>query len=300
MIASRHTAAEWAWQRQNVWSKTADNLKSGQHRAHRLRLGATVMGAGLALAGSQLGPVNEPAAVTAAVAGAVMMAAVGVSGSRHSVRNVREWTRARSVSEAIKSEVYLFLTSAGGYAGDDRDQRLEAEVQRLEREAGDLQRYTDDVTATVRPLPAVDDVDSYVRLRVRRSQLEHYYEPRARLMRRRVRMFKAIEVTLALVAAALASVAAVSPNIGAWASVATTAAGTVAAHAAAERYEMLWIEYSRTAAELRRLADQRTAANATSLAPSELIVECENVISVQNQAWMAKWGEENSSGSGGN
>lgn len=300
MTASQQTATEWAWQRQSVWSKTANNMKSGQHRARRWRLGATVMGAGLALTGTQLGPVNEHAAVTASIAGAVMMATVGVSGSRHSVRKVREWTRARSISEAIKSEVYLFLTSAGGYAGDGREQRLEAEVQRLEREAGDLQRYTEEVTATVRPLPAVYDVDSYVCLRVRRSQLEHYYEPRARLMHRRVRMYKAIEVTLALVAAALASVAALSPNIGAWAAVATTAAGTVAAHAAAERYEMLWIEYSRTAAELRRLADQRTAANAKPLSPTELIVECENVISVQNQAWMAKWGEESSSDSSGN
>jgi hypothetical protein len=61
---------------------------------------------------------------------------------------------------------------------------------------------------------------------------------------------------------------------------------------AAERYEFLWIEYSRTASELRRLADRRSAADGRSLSGPELIVECEQVISVQNQAWMAKWGEE--------
>lgn len=258
------------------------------------------MGAGLALAGSQLRPVHQPAGITMAVVAAVVMAAVGVLGGRHSVHQVRQWTRARSVSEAIKSEVFLFLTSTGDYDTDDREQRLDAEVQRLEREAGDLHRYTDEVRATVRPLPAVCDVDTYLDLRVRRSQLEHYYEPRARLMRRRVRMFKAIEVTLALVAAGLAAAASVSPNVGAWAAVATTAAGTVAAHAAAERYELLWIEYSRTAAELRRLADRRTAANAKPLSSTELIAECENVISVQNQAWMAKWGEENNPNPGSN
>ncbi|MEU2030931.1 DUF4231 domain-containing protein [Nocardia amamiensis] len=300
MADSRRAVAEWAWQRQNVWSKTATDLKAGLHRARQWRLGLTVMGAGLALAGSQLEPVDEAAAVTAAVAGAVLMAAVGVSAGRHSVQKIRQWTRARSVSEAIKSEVFLFLTSAGNYAGEDRRQRLDAEVQRLEREAGDLRGYSEGVVATARSLPAVDDVDSYLRLRVRQSQLERYYEPRAQLMRRRVRTFKAIGVTLALAAAALAAVAAVSPNIGAWASVATTAAGTVAAYAAAERYETLWIEYCRTAAELRRLADQRTAADGRPLSPTELIAECENVISVQNQTWMAKWGEENSSCFGGN
>jgi hypothetical protein len=28
------------------------------------------------------------------------------------------------------------------------------------------------------------------------------------------------------------------------------------------------------------------------LSPNDLAVACEDVISVQNQAWMAKWGEE--------
>jgi hypothetical protein len=74
--------------------------------------------------------------------------------------------------------------------------------------------------------------------------------------------------------------------------VATTAAGAVAAYIAAQRYEYLWIEYSRTASELRRLLDRRTSADGRPLSGGELVGECEQVISVQNQAWMAKWGEE--------
>jgi uncharacterized protein YjiS (DUF1127 family) len=74
--------------------------------------------------------------------------------------------------------------------------------------------------------------------------------------------------------------------------VVTTAAGAVAAYVAAERYEFLWVEYARTATELRRLADRRTAADGHALSDGELVAECEQVISVQNQAWMAKWGEE--------
>lgn len=97
---------------------------------------------------------------------------------------------------------------------------------------------------------------------------------------------------MALVAAALAAVGAISPSVGAWAAVVTTAGGAVAAHIATERYEFLWIEYSRTASELRRLLDRRTAADGRPLSDSELIIECEQVISVQNQGWMAKWGEE--------
>jgi hypothetical protein len=66
----------------------------------------------------------------------------------------------------------------------------------------------------------------------------------------------------------------------------------VAAYVASARYEFLWIEYSRTASELQRLLDRRTASDGRTLSGSELVGECEQVISVQNQAWMAKWGEE--------
>jgi hypothetical protein len=74
----------------------------------------------------------------------------------------------------------------------------------------------------------------------------------------------------------------------------------VTAYVASQRYEFLWIEYSRTASELRRLLERRTAADGGQLSGAELVGECEQVISVQNQAWMAKWGEEDSSsGQGG-
>ena len=89
------------------------------------------------------------------------------------------------------------------------------------------------------------------------------------------------------IAAGLAAVAALSPSVGAWAAVVTTAGGAVTAYIAAQRYEFLWIEYSRTASELRRLLERRTAADGTPLSGPELVAKCEDVISVQNQAWMA-------------
>jgi hypothetical protein len=55
------------------------------------------------------------------------------------------------------------------------------------------------------------------------------------------------------------------------------------------------VEYSRTASELRRLLGRGTAADGRLLSGPELVRECEQVISVQNQAWVAKWGEEDSS-----
>jgi hypothetical protein len=285
-------AAEWAWQRQSVWSQAANRLKAGPGRQRELRLALTAAAAVLALAGSQVKTVNLAASVALAVAAALALAAAGLLRGRANAEQARRWTRTRSVSEALKSEVFLFLSGSGGYETGDKERRLEAEVHRLEGDAGDLERYTTGIQAKDRPLPAVHDVDSYLDVRVRQSQLEGYYEPKARLMQQRLRLLKVTEVALALIAAALAATAAVWPGVAAWAAVVTTAVGALAAYIAAERYEFLWIEYSRTASELRRLLNRRTGADGRPLSDSELVQECEQVISVQNEAWMAKWGEE--------
>ena len=157
--------------------------------------------------------------------------------------------------------MFVFLRQSGSYDAPDRERRLEAKVQRLEHEAGDLQRYTDGVPAKDRPLSAVHDVDSYLEVRVRQPQLDGYYEPKARLRQQRLRALKAVEVTLALVAAALAAMAAISPSVGGRGD----HRGERAAYTASERYEFLWIEYSRTASELRRLLDRRSAADGRPL-----------------------------------
>lgn len=257
-----------------------------------MRLAVTVAAAALALAGSQVKAVSFPSSVAMAVAAALALAAAGLLRGRAGAEQVRRWTRARSVSEAMKSEVYLFLSRSGNYGAGDREQRLEAEVQRLERDAGDLQRFTTAVRPKDRVLPPVHDLGSYLDVRVRESQLAGYYEPKARLMRQRLRQLKVAEVMLALGAAALAATAAIAPGVGAWAAVVTTAGGAVAAYVAAERYEYLWIEFTRTASELRRLLDRRTATDGRPLPDSELAAACEQIISIQNEAWMAKWGEE--------
>lgn len=296
---ARSSPETWVWARQAVWSRTADQLKRASQRARMARLVLTAVGSALVLMGSQLSASSEAAGVVVATLGGCAMAGVAFLGGRRSLDQIRQWTRARSVSEALKTQLLLFLTSAGSYSGQDRSERLDREAQRLEREAGELQRFASAVPVEERPLPAVRDLESYVDLRVRRSQIVGYYEPRARLMRRRFGQFRALEIGLAVLAASLAGVAAVAPSLAAWAAVVATMGGTVAAFAAGERYELLWVEYERTASELRRLADRRTDPAGEPLSAGELIVACEAVISVQNQGWMAAWGKEITDSAGG-
>jgi hypothetical protein len=85
-------------------------LKARPHQPWGFQLGLTVAAAALALAGSQLKAVNLPLSLVVA---AVALAAVGLLRGRQNVEQVQRWTRARSVSEAIKTEVFLYLTQAG-------------------------------------------------------------------------------------------------------------------------------------------------------------------------------------------
>jgi hypothetical protein len=285
-------AARYAYDRQSIWSQTADRLKDGPARQRTWRLGLTVAAAVLALAGSQVKSVSTPASVSLAIVAAVAMAAVAYTRWRASPQQAKRWTQARSVSEALKAEVFLFLCSGGDYRSGDRAARLRAQVKDLEDDAKAISPYTLGITASTRELPAVTDIDSYLAVRVRTSQLANYYLPKAATMKRRVDRLKVVEVALALIAAGLAAAAIASASVAAWAAVATTASGAVAAYIAAERYEFLWIEYSRTAVQLQRLLDLHDSADPAAPAGPDLAVACEDVISIQNEAWMAKWGED--------
>ena len=283
--------AEWAWQRQSVWSQTADRLKAGPARLRRWALALTVLVAATALAASQLETVASRLSVSLAVLTAVGGTGVAVLRGTQSKQSVQRWTRARSVAEAMKRQVFHYLTRSGGYERGDRDRRLEAAVLRLESDVGDLERYTTGVAAKARPLPDVGDVESYLEHRVR-QQVEAFYEPRADELGRRLARLRAVEVALALSAAARGARAAGAPAGGAWAGVAPTPAAAGGAHAAAERYEFLVVEYRRTARQLRYLSTRRVGVDGEALSATELVRECERVISIQNLGWMAKWSDE--------
>ena len=73
--------------------------------------------------------------------------------------------------------------------------------------------------------------------------------------------------------------------MAAWVPVTTTASAAIVAHIAASRYDQLIIEYLRTADRLRYLRDTERSR----LTPAAFVDACEDTISVENQAWMARW-----------
>ncbi|MGQ5640865.1 MULTISPECIES: SLATT domain-containing protein [unclassified Streptomyces] len=78
-----------------------------------------------------------------------------------------------------------------------------------------------------------------------------------------------------------------------WVAVTVTVSAAVVTHAAASRYDYQQLEFSRTAAELEFLHAQWAAMRErTPESDDAFVTQCEHVISVQNEGWMAKWSEE--------
>ncbi|MDB5059768.1 MAG: hypothetical protein JWO59_3240 [Chloroflexi bacterium] len=278
------SAVASVWRQQSVWSQAANQLKASIVRSRTVGLYLAALGALLGTGAAQTASWNPALAKWLAFGAALALAAGPVVGRFAASERTRDWTRLRSVSEALKADVYRFLAGVPPFDDDGRDRELLDRLDRLLKDADDLRRYSSGMTPVVRELPPVTDLRSYVEYRVT-AQLDGYYRPKARQMHERVSRFRRIEVTLSLVAAVLAAVAAVYGKEAAasWVAAVTTIMALVTAHGAAERYEYQEIEFSRTADALERLRADRGSTDSDGFVES-----CESIISVQNEAWMAK------------
>lgn len=279
----------WIWDRQSVWSQAADHAKRAIGRARTLALVLGVTGACAGTAAAQVMAWSETAGKTLAFLAAIAVGLVPLATKRAGPQQVRDWTRLRSLSEKLKSEIYAYLAHVAPYRDADAPQVLLDRAERALTEASDLVGHTIAFTPRRRALPAVTDVGSYLRLRVA-GQIEGYYRPRAARMSRLSAQVRRAELVLAAAAAVLgaASGAFGADWASAWVATVTTVGAAVTAHAAASRYAYQEMEFSRTAAELESLTARR-AEEADPAADDALVGQCERVISAQNEGWMEKW-----------
>lgn len=304
MMEPDESVAQYVWNRQSVWSQAADAAKRSIGRARATSLVLGIAAAALTTLGAQLMGGQPAPGRTLAFLGALSAGLVPVAAGRSGASSLRDWTRLRSVSEALKSEVYVALARADVYREGDVDGILLDRADRVTAQAGDLLHRTDGLEPRQRPLPAVRDVVSYVAIRLT-GQIRDYYRPRAALMSRRCTAVRRAELSLAVVASGLGALAGVYGTDGAalWVATVATVTATLTAHAAAARYAYQELEFSRTAAELESLLARRSAGARAETGPGAdwehgaevtrsddtFISRCELVISAQNEAWMAKW-----------
>jgi hypothetical protein len=279
-----------AWRSQKTWSLVADSLKTGVTRSRSAVLILTIAGA-LFTTGAAVAGLKGTAGKTLAACGAVAVGLAGIARTRTSTQAVEDWTRARSASEAIKTEVYTYLTGVGRYAGGGGEKLLEQQLGDIELDVADLQSRADDVVVDDdRKPPAIKGMKDYVDGRVQ-DQIDSYYRKKAVDYKGDLKLVRNAEVGLAVLGVVLAALAAALEvdDLAVWVPVVTTVATAITAHAAAERYEFLRVEFLRTATELEHLLKRWRRGN---LADAALISSCENVISSQNERWMAKLSEK--------
>jgi hypothetical protein len=284
------------WQRHEQWSTLANRLKAriGFWRTTSLVLGAA--GALLQTAAVALG--SGIAGMSVSVVGAVALLFVPfIARYFLTPEQVRQWLRARSMSEGLKSLVFRFRARAAPFAEDDRVIKLEDAGKRaeswVEALAGELAGVEDRAGTP----PPVLDPDAYIERRVQ-DQIDVYYRPSARNNASRARAFRRAELVMAALAAALGGVTAalkipaagVSTGLGPWVAVLTTIGGAIAAHAAASRYDQQARVYFATARQLKDLVNEWTAHGKPQdpASWSSFVTACEQAISAENRGWMAK------------
>jgi hypothetical protein len=279
---------KWAWDQQSIWSKAADRLRQNLHWS---RITALVLTAAAAVLVTAVAQTHLPHGAKSVLTWATFTCASLAALSQMLIRpeRVHQRMRTRSVSESLKSAVYMYLAGVAPYRGADRDSFFKKNVDAVLRNAGDLYDRIIKVDATPRSLPAVHDVDSYITARVQ-GQIRQYYRPKSVAMRRNAQFFRVTEVALAVLAAGLSAAAGLNfTDWAVWLPVITTISAAIAAEAAFQRYSVLAVEYARTTAELERLLrDRRTMTMHDAKADDEFVADAERVISQQNEAWMAR------------
>ncbi|MFI6977957.1 DUF4231 domain-containing protein [Embleya sp. NPDC050154] len=291
MTVGTDPVLEQTWHAQRRWSLAASAAKASVQRWRLVRLMLGVAGAVSVTAGTQVS--GDPGKVLSLI-GALCVGLVPlVTSLRLPPARIEAWTRLRSVSEGLKSEVYLYLTVSDPYAGAvaERRARLSARRASFEDEAGELLGLLPVLAPAEQPAPpAVHDVDGYVRERID-VQADGYYRTQVSRMRRGLARIQFAEFVLALTGMALAAVAGTvgGGRLGAWVPVVTTVSASVMLYGYGVRYQENLISFARTAEQLRRLRDDRVARMPLDPAEEARFVErCENVISIETQGWMAR------------
>ena len=287
-------ALRTTWTLQGQWSKAANVAKRRYLFWGRVSLGLSIVAAACATATNH---VSADAGHRSLAAGsAVLVSILAVIGRRKTGPTaLRNWIRARSASEGLKTEAYRYLTRTGPYATGAPAQTLSERMGELTKAVEDLNKLVAGIVGSGRPEPSDPlPIDQYLAQRVD-SQIVEYYERNAAKEAKLVEGYQLVELLLAVTGAALAGWASVvsSSQLAPWSAVITTAMAGIAAHLSASRHESQVTTYTATKVRLQQLSDRfRDEARAKSPDQAridQLVSECEAVISVENQGWMAEW-----------
>jgi SMODS and SLOG-associating 2TM effector domain 1/Protein of unknown function (DUF4231) len=273
--------------RQAAFSATANHLKSRIDRVRLVCFGLSIGGA--ALAAIVGGLTSDAYRAHLAWPAASMLAVAAFLTARKLGREpVALYAKARTASEALKREVFLYATSAPPYNNTEtRDTQLAGALDAIEKSADGLGMYE---RTPVGPgnLPRTTlNVHDYIKSRVE-GQIS-YYRASADRLAKPSRFLHRIEFLLAGAAAVTAAIAASSSkgefDVASLTAVVTTLAGIVLTHLQAARYDEQIVSYRATA---NRLANLK-ATLPSNYTAAEVAAAAEEIIAAETKSWQALW-----------
>jgi hypothetical protein len=280
------------WQSQRLWSEVASRAGSHIDRWRRRNLMLLGIGSLMGALAAQEHWIGAEIRSGCAIVGAAVLALAGVFQSAFlGPDQVRLRTVARMASEALKAQVYRYLTGVPPYGGEDADSILISAATRVDDEAADYLAAKASATADDKAPPKVANIDEYIRERA--VQQHDWHISRVRSLESRARALHAAELIATSAAAVLAAVASLAgltdltevASIGAWVGLATTVSSAIAAHLAAGRYERLAATYAHTATQLDRLIVDRESSKSIDR-DAAFVDAVEAVLAAQNGGWV--------------
>jgi hypothetical protein len=291
------------WKRHKDWSVAASNIKASISFWRNTVLLLSISGAFFATLSSQIP--DQVQHVIAWMSAALLALIPVITPRKLSAERTKSWVRTRSASESLKSEVYVYRAQAAPYVGEPEAIReiLRTRCQEIEGALTDLAKYLPTSMPTVTNSPGLLTPSDYLERRV--TDQVNWYKKMASYYSKKAARFRAIEFGLAVAAAMIAAAAgyfdkiilfdSYDATISGWVAVLTTISGSLTSHVAASRFDHLVTSYSATAHQLRGLALQwppKDDGEAPSANWSELVRQCEDAISKENESWLAKWIKE--------
>ncbi len=281
-----------AWRAQGCWSQVANAAGASIDRWRWRNLALLGVGALMGALAAQDHWIAATIRSVLAIIGAAVLALAGVLQRAFlGPDQVKRHTATRAASEALKAEIYRYLTGVPPYDGDAADTVLARAVDRVDDDAAEFLAVKSSVTVEDRPMPAVAGIEDYVRDRAVAQR--DWHKERIKSLVSRARRLRSAELAATAAAAVLAAVTSLVgfaelaevARLGAWVGLATTASSAVAAHLAAGRYDRLAMSYAHAATQLDRLIVSRELP-APTVTDASFVDAVESVLAAQNGSWI--------------
>jgi hypothetical protein len=273
------------WARHRQWSTAASTARARLDRWRLWNLVLLVLGALASALSAQTWPTPGVAKAFALVAAIVLAVAGFLQVHALNAGQIARWTLARAASEALKAETYRYLAQVSPYAGADRAQVLQTQLDVVQTRARDLVVDQQAVPPDGRSLPALRSLQEYVAARAQDQATWHRGKSAEHARQaRRLRSWQLLATGAGVVLAATTGLLP-SVRLPTWTAAATTIAAALGAHLAATQHQRIAVAYAATADQLERLIAFFDPATAAPGQQAQFVADVERVLAVQNEGW---------------